>query len=174
MTATRRSSGHLGTMPLTPVERDAGAPPTSASVGALLLRLTLAVVIFPHGAQKVLGEFGGPGFGATIDHFAQAWGLAAFWTILVMAAEFLGPLGLLCGLMTRLCALGVGAVMVGAIVFEHAAHGFFMDWQGTADVEGFEFHLLAIGSALSLAVIGGGRWSFDHALARRTRPQQPR
>lgn len=176
MTATHsaRSSGHLGTATAAPAVRDDRPPSTTASLAALLLRLTLAVVIFPHGAQKVLGAFGGPGFSATIDHFAQAWGLAAFWTILVMAAEFLGSIGLLFGLMTRLCALGIGAVMVGAVAFEHAGHGFFMNWQGGGGVEGFEFHLLAIGIALALVVSGGGRWSLDHAMVRRARPQPPR
>lgn len=151
-----------------PVRRaDPGA--TTASAASLLLRLALATVFFAHGAQKVLGLFGGGGFDATIEQFEQAWGLPWFATVLVMAAEFLGPVGLLLGLFTRFLALGIVAVMVGAIALVHADHGFFMNWTGQKAGEGFEFHLLAIGAALALAVLGGGRWSVDCTLATRTR-----
>jgi putative oxidoreductase len=45
---------------------------TDGSVGAPILRLTLAVVLFPHGAQKVLGWFGGPGLKVTLQYFTSA------------------------------------------------------------------------------------------------------
>ena len=35
---------------------------TNGGIVPLILRLTLAVVMFPHGAQKTLGWFGGYGF----------------------------------------------------------------------------------------------------------------
>ena len=67
---------------------------TDGSVTGLILRLTLAVVLFPHGAQKVLGWFGGPGFSRTVQFFTQQQGIPVVFALLAMAAEFLGPLGL--------------------------------------------------------------------------------
>lgn len=126
-----------------------------------MLRLVLGTVMFPHGAQKVLGWFGGSGFSATLTHFEEAWGVSAAMTVLVMAAEFLGSIGLVLGVMTRFAAMGIAAVMVGAIVLVHWQHGFFMNWAGQGQGEGFEYHLLALGAALALVILGGGRWSLD-------------
>jgi putative oxidoreductase len=88
----------------------------------LLLRLTLAVVMFPHGVQKALGRFGGPGFRGTIDYFKKS-GMPASVAVLMTVAELLGPLGLVIGLLTRLAALGIAIVMLGAIVTVHRRAG---------------------------------------------------
>lgn len=133
----------------------------------IVLRLALGVVFFPHGAQKVLGWFGGGGFSATIDFFQQM-GMPPILTVLVMVAEFLGSLGLIFGFLTRISALGIGMVMTGAMFMVHWQNGFFMNWMGQQQGEGFEYHLLAIGLALALLIKGGGRWSVDGALARRS------
>jgi putative oxidoreductase len=143
---------------------------TDDSLAALVARLTLGVVIFPHGAQKLLGWFGGGGFDGTLDFFQQTFGIPALLTVLVIIAEFFGGLGLIAGLLTRLCAIGVAGVMAGAVlVAGHLENGFFMNWMGNQQGEGFEFHLLAIGLALVLMRLGGGRWSIDRALATRGR-----
>lgn len=130
-----------------------------------ILRWTLAIVIFPHGAQKVLGWFGGYGFSGTLDFFTETMGLPALVAVLVFAAEFLGPIGLAAGLFSRAAAAGIGAVMVGAIGTVHATHGFFMNWSGAQQGEGFEYHLLVIGLALAIVLKGGGRLSLDSRLA---------
>jgi putative oxidoreductase len=140
---------------------------TNGGVTALILRLTLAIVIFPHGAQKVLGWFGGHGFSGTMGFFTEQMGLPWLVALLVVAAEFLGALGLLFGFLTRVCALGIGAVMAGAIFLVHSGNGFFMNWTGQQAGEGYEYHLLAIGIALALLVAGGGAASVDKALAGR-------
>lgn len=140
---------------------------TDGGAAGLILRLTLAIVIFPHGAQKALGWFGGGGFSGTIDFFSSQFGLPAAITVLVIAAEFLGSLGLLFGFLTRICALGIGAVMLGAVFMVHLPNGFFMNWMGTQQGEGYEFHLLALGIVLALLVTGGGAASVDKALASR-------
>jgi putative oxidoreductase len=114
----------------------------------------------------VLGWFGGGGFSATIDFFRQM-GMPAILTVLVMMAEFLGSLGLIFGFLTRISALGIGMVMTGAMFMVHWQNGFFMNWMGQQQGEGFEYHLLAIGLALAVLIKGGGRWSVDGALARR-------
>jgi putative oxidoreductase len=137
---------------------------TNGSVAGLILRLTLAVVMFPHGAQKVLGWFGGQGLTSTLQFFTNA-GIPPILAWLVLAAEFLGPLGLAVGLLTRLAALGIAGVMLGAIKMVHWQKGFFMNWSGTQQGEGFEFHLLALGIALALVIMGGGAASVDRALS---------
>jgi putative oxidoreductase len=137
---------------------------TDGAVIPLILRLALAVVIFPHGAQKVLGWFGGYGFKGSMAYF-KSQGIPALLALLAIAAEFLGPLGLLLGLLTRVAAFGIACVMlVGLIV--HKKHGFFMNWFGNQKGEGFEYHLLALGIAIGLVLGGAGLWSIDTHLAR--------
>src|SRR2546422_6419301 len=126
----------------------------------LVLRLTLAVVMFAHGAQKVLGWFGGSGLRGTLD-FLRKSGVPSPVAVLTIMAEFLGPLGLAVGLLTRVAALGIGVVMLVAIFTVHKQHGFFMNWYGTQQGEGFEFHLLALGIAIALVIGGAGQWSLD-------------
>jgi putative oxidoreductase len=130
----------------------------------LVLRLALAAVIFPHGAQKALGWFGGPGLKGTLEYFRKS-GIPAPLAMLAIAAEFLGPLGLAAGLLTRLAALGITSVMVVAIFRVHRQHGFFMNWYGNQGGEGFEYHLLVLGLAVALIVGGAGAWSLDALVA---------
>jgi putative oxidoreductase len=136
---------------------------TDASVIQLLLRLTLAIVIFPHGAQKALGWFGGPGFTGTMAYFGKSF--PAPLGFLAIVAEFLGPLGLAIGLLTRVAAFGVACEMLVAVLTTHVPHGFFMNWSGNQKGEGFEFHILALGIALALILGGAGLWSVDALLA---------
>lgn len=137
-----------------------------STVAPLLMRLSLAVVFFPHGAQKVLGWFGGAGYSDSMAYFTGTLGLAAPVVVLVMGAELLGPLALCLGFATRLVSLALAAVMLGAIWMVHAEHGFFMNWTGAAGGEGFEYHLLAIGLCLGLFFCGAGRLSLDHWIHR--------
>ncbi len=124
-------------------------------------RLILAVVIFPHGAQKLLGWFGGNGFSGTMGFFTQSMRLPWLIGFLVIVIESLGSLTLLVGFATRLSALGLIAVMVGAVLTSHKQHGFFMNWFGNQQGEGYEYHLLIIGLALALVLGGAGAWSMD-------------
>jgi putative oxidoreductase len=135
---------------------------TDASVIQVLLRLTLAIVIFPHGAQKVFGWFGGYGFKGTMEYFKKNF--PAPLGFLAIVAEFLGPIGLVLGLLTRVAAFGIACVMVVAVLTVHTPHGFFMNWYGSQKGEGFEFHLLVLGIALALILGGGGLWSVDSLL----------
>lgn len=134
---------------------------TDASLAPVALRLVLAVVMFPHGAQKALGWFGGYGWSGTMGFLTGTVGLPSPLAALVILLELLGPLALLIGVGTRAVALGFIAIMLGAIVNVHAAHGFFMNWSGAQQGEGYEYHLLVIGIALALLGTGGGRWSLD-------------
>ena len=136
---------------------------TDNDPAGLILRLALGVVMFPHGAQKVLGWFGGYGASATIQGFTKM-GLPPWLTVLVMAFEFGGSILLILGLLTRLAALGVGCVMAGAWLTVHAKVGFFMNWGGSQRGEGFEYHILALGICIALMIDGGGALSLDGAL----------
>ena len=104
-------------------------------------------------------------------------GLPPVVTVLVMVAEFGGSILLILGFLTRLAALGIGCVMVAAIVLVHGKVGFFMNWAGSQKGEGYEYHLLAIGLAVALLIKGGGALSIDRALSRggpSTSPAMPR
>lgn len=137
---------------------------TDSGIAGLLLRITLAVVMFPHGAQKALGWFGGHGFKGTMKHFTSS-GIPAVFAFLAIAAEFLGPIDLAIGLLTRVAAFGIACVMLVAIVTVHWPHGFFINWSGNQKGEGIEYHLLALGIAITLMIVGGGIWSLDRTLA---------
>lgn len=126
-----------------------------------VLRIFLAMVIFPHGAQKVFGWFGGPGFSGTMEMFTGAMGIPYFFALLAVLTEFCGPLLLATGLCTRLAALVMGGEIAIAALLVHVQNGFFMNWSGKQAGEGFEYHILVVGICLALAIAGGGRLSID-------------
>ena len=132
----------------------------------LVLRVVLGLVLFPHGAQKLLGWFGGYGFTATMQYFTQVVNLPWFIGLLVILLEFFGALFLILGFATRLTALGVIALMIGAAVLVCLPNGFFMNWTGSQKGEGIEYHLLVIGMALPLVWQGAGALSIDSLLSR--------
>jgi putative oxidoreductase len=138
---------------------------TSDTWGGLILRIVLGSVIFAHGAQKLMGWFGGQGFEGTMTSFTQHMALPWLVGFLVIIGESLGSLALLAGLLTRFTAASYILIMFGAIATVHWQHGLFMNWFGQQQGQGFEFHLLVIGMSLALIVIGGGKWSVDRVLA---------
>jgi len=138
---------------------------TSNDVALTTLRLVLGVVFFAHGAQKMLGWFGGYGFHGTMG-FLEHVGLPAPLALLVICTEFFGGLGLIVGLLTRIAALGIGVEMTVAIFMVHLPNGFFMNWAGNQKGEGFEYHLLAIATAAALLLRGAGAFSGDRALSK--------
>jgi putative oxidoreductase len=139
---------------------------TNGDVAQTVVRVTLGGVMLPHGLQKAFGLFGGYGFEGTMGFLTAQVGLPWLVAALVIAIELLGSVALIAGLFTRAAALGVIAVMIGAVVTSHLANGFFMNWSGQAAGEGFEFHLLAIGLGLALLLRGGGALALDRWLSR--------
>lgn len=140
---------------------------TDGDYGALLLRVTLGIVILPHGLQKLLGWFGGHGVAATVDSFQQYFGMPAVITYLVILAESVGAVFLIVGFLSRFAAVSIGLVMIGAIYTVTGRWGFFMNWyseQGRG--EGFEYHLLVLGMVAALVIKGSGKWSLDGFLIR--------
>ena len=140
---------------------------TDNDAGTALLRLALGVIFFAHGAQKMLGWFGGYGFVGTMGFFTNVMHVPAPFAFLAIAAEFFGGLGLILGFLTRVAALGIFTNMAVAIVLVHHQFGFFMNWTGQQRGEGFEYHLLAIAIAIVLMVKGSGALSVDRALSSR-------
>jgi putative oxidoreductase len=138
-----------------------------------LLRLVLAIVVFPHGAQKVLGWFGGFGFSGTFGFLTQQMHIPGALAILVLAAEFLGPIGLLVGFLGRIAAFGIAVDFLVAALMVHRPNGFFMNWTGQQKGEGVEFFILAIGIALAIMIKGSGAWSIDRLLAGEDQRQSP-
>jgi putative oxidoreductase len=122
----------------------------------MIVRVVLGVVLFAHGAQKLLGWFGGPGLSATLRTFRDQLRIPAALACLIIAAEFFGGLGLIVGLLTRVAALAIIVIMAVAILMVHSKFGFFMNWSGNQRGEGFEYHLV---------VEGAGAFSFDSALS---------
>jgi putative oxidoreductase len=137
---------------------------TSDDICLTILRLVLGVVFFAHGAQKMLGWFGGYGFHGTMGFFEHL-GMPAPVGFLIICTEFFGGLGLIVGLLTRIPALGIAVEMIGAALMVHLPNGFFMNWAGNQKGEGFEYHLLAIAIAVVLLIRGGGSFSADRALS---------
>jgi putative oxidoreductase len=133
-----------------------------------LLRLVMGVIFFAHGAQKVLGWFGGYGFSATMGFFTSMMHIPAVFAFLAICAEFLGGIGLIVGALGRIAALGIFCNMVVAVVMVHGHVGFFMNWTGQQKGEGFEYHLLAIAIAVVVMVKGSGAFSVDRALSSRS------
>jgi len=136
---------------------------TTNNAMPLILRLTLGLVMLPHGLQKTFGLFGGQGFSATMDGMSHQF--PAFLAFLAIMAEFLGALGLLSGFLTRIAAFGIFCVMAVSVLKVHLPNGFFMNWAGKQAGEGFEYHWLVMGLCIALMAYGGGKFSVDGAIA---------
>lgn len=137
---------------------------TDNNWAGLILRVTLGLVIFPHGAQKLLGWYGGFGFAGTMGFFTETMHLPWIVAFLVIVGESFGSIALLLGLLTRFTAASFIVIMLGAIITSHLPNGFFMNWFGKQAGEGYEYHLLVIGIAAALLVTGAGRWSADRII----------
>jgi putative oxidoreductase len=139
---------------------------TNDNLAPLIARVALGIVIFPHGAQKALGWFGGFGFTGTLNFFSTQWHISAPLAFLAIVAEFVGPIGLVTGCLARIAAFGIAVNMVVAVIVVHAQYGFFMNWFGNQKGEGFEFHLLALALAAIVILQGAGKCSLDRLLTR--------
>src|ERR1039458_3341778 len=101
--------------------------------------------------RVILGWFGGYGFRATLKSFQEQMEIPVPLAALAIAAEFLVGIGLIFGLLGRLAALGIAAIMLVAMLKVHGRYGLFLNWFGSQEGHGIEFHLIAL--ALSVAII---------------------
>lgn len=134
---------------------------TQSDWAGFILRVTVGVIMFPHGAQKLLGLFGGYGYNATMSFFTETMKLPAFISFLVIMIEFFGAIGLIAGLASKLWALLLIFIMAGAIVTTNYKNGFFMNWFQNQTGEGYEYHLLVVGLCIALLITGSGKFSLD-------------
>lgn len=137
---------------------------TDQDFAVFLARIIIGLVILPHGLQKLLGMFGGAGFTGTVDFFVGS-GIPYIVAVLIILGESLGAIGLIFGFLSRICALGIAIIMLGAIFMVHLQNGFFMNWFGSNAGEGYEYHILAVGLVLVVLIKGGGKWSIDGAIS---------
>jgi putative oxidoreductase len=134
---------------------------------ALLARLALGVVVFPHGAQKLLVWFGGYGFNGSMGFLTGSAGLPSVIALLVILIEFFGALFLIAGFATRLAAIGILGTFTGIVLTTHLNNGFFMNWYAKPNTgEGLEYFILLFGLAIIALVAGGGRLSADAAITK--------
>ena len=140
---------------------------TNESNASTIIRIVLGLILFPHGAQKMLGWFGGYGFNGTMGFLTGTAGLPWIMAFLVIAIEFFGAIALIVGFATRIVAVGIISLFTGIIATSHLQNGFFMNWYGNLKGEGYEFHLLIIVMAIALLVSGAGKWSVDYALQKK-------
>lgn len=139
---------------------------THPNIGFSMARLTLGVVIFPHGAQSLLGLFGGYGYTATMESLTTQMGLPSIVAFSVIMIEFFGSISLVLGFFSRFWATALVGMFTGIIITTQLEHGFFMNWFGNQAGEGYEYSLLIIGLALSVTVNGSGKWSIDGLISK--------
>jgi putative oxidoreductase len=137
---------------------------TNSHIGFSIARWTLGLVIFPHGAQKLLGLFGGYGFSATMESLTTQMGLPSIVAFSVIVIEFFGSMALILGFFSRFWAIALASMFTGIIITTQLEHGFFMNWFGNQAGEGYEYSLLIIGLALSVLVNGSGKFSLDYLI----------
>ncbi len=135
---------------------------TSKEFVPLILRILLALVVFPHGAQKLFGLFGGYGFTGTMRYFTEIVGIPWVVGFLVILLETIGALLLASGLATRLLAFLYTLLGMGIMIISHLQNGFFMNWYGNQAGEGIEYFILWLAISVTLVISGGGRYSMDY------------
>lgn len=136
---------------------------TTKNWGATAIRVALGCVLFSHGAQSMLGWFGGFGLKSTLEFLSINMGLPTFIGFIVISIQFFGSIMLLIGAFTRVAALGVFGIFMGMATY-HFDYGFHMNWSGTNAGEGYEYHVLVLAMCLMLFISGGGALSVDHKI----------
>ncbi len=132
---------------------------SNPSLGPLVLRVPVGLILAAHGAQKLFAWFGGYGLAGTGQWMASI-GLEPGYLMALLAgsAEFFGGLALLLGVLTRPAAAVTAVTMLVAIFSAHIGNGLFLSNNG------YEYGLTLLAVALALVVMGGGRFSVDHAV----------
>jgi putative oxidoreductase len=134
---------------------------TSATWATVPLRLAMGIAFIGHGAQKVLGSFGGPGFKQFSSSPAPFSFMrpGALWMGAAAFAELIGGVLIVLGLFTRIGAFLITSVMLTAIAG--------VLWPKFFAPEGMELALAFLGMALALLILGGGQLSVDRLIAGR-------
>lgn len=142
----------------TPVVR---AERTGVDTALLLVRVALALPFIFHGASIAFGAFGGPG----LQGFSGFTHMPLAMAALVGYGEFLGGLGILFGVLSRLASAGIGLIMLGAIFLVHLKNGYDIQKQG------FEYALTLLILALVILAAGPGRLALGRILPLPKKPE---
>lgn len=124
----------------------------------LVSRIALAFFMFPHGAQKLFGWFGGNGVEGTMQFMNGMLGVPTFIVWLVIIGEFFGSIALVLGLATRFSAASIGVIMIGAFSMVTWDKYSFGSTAGDA-------HIVAILLAVAILLGGAGKFSLDALVA---------
>src|SRR5262245_471982 len=84
---------------------------TPADIAAAIARVSLGLILFPHGAQHALGWFGGYGFAGTHAWMTGTLGFPAILAAVAIVTELIAPIALILGLAGRAAALGTIGIM---------------------------------------------------------------
>lgn len=137
---------------------------TNDDLTGFVTRLTIGLIMFPHGAQKIFGWFGGPGYTDEMMFFTETLHIPWLIAFTVIIIEFFGAISLIIGFASRLWAGAMIILFIGIIFIGHVDNGFFMNWYGDQKGEGYEYHLLIIGLSLATLISGSGKYSIDRIL----------
>lgn len=122
-----------------------------AQSGPLVLRLALGIVFLAHAYAKAFSfTFAGT------EAFFRANGFPGWTVYPVFVAELLGGLALVLGVRTRVVALALIPVMLGALRV-HLGNG----WMFTSTGGGWEYPLFLIVALGAQGLLGAGAYSFD-------------
>ncbi|HEY7567237.1 MAG TPA: DoxX family protein [Gemmatimonadaceae bacterium] len=132
----------------------------------MLGRLALGIVMLPHGAQDLFGWFGGSGIDGALGLYTSL-GVPPFLGWMAIVVQFFGGVALIVGVLGRVAAFAIALVLLAAVVTLHWSVGFFMNWNGALEGEGFEFHILAVTLAVIVIIRGSGALSVDRVLTAR-------
>jgi len=146
---------------------------TNPDIVPAIIRVVAGVLFFYHGAQKMLGWWGGPGFSAMMRAF-ESQGIPAVFAFLAIAAEFFGGIALIVGFLSRIAAFGITVNMIVAIMTVNLQNGLSMNWSGQQKGEGFEYHLLVLAITISIMLVGAGAFSVDRMIYKGEAYRQPR
>lgn len=135
------------------------------NTAALIARVAVAIAVFPHGAQKLLGWFGGYGFSGSMHYFTETVGVPWVLGFLVIMVETFAPILLIIGLFTRYAATAIAFNFIGVLITSIELNRFFMNWYAVGGQgEGVEYFILLFGLVIILLITGGGKASIDATL----------
>jgi putative oxidoreductase len=123
------------------------------------LRIVAGIIIFPYGMQKLLGWFDGVGIKGTLEQMTVRK-IPKFIAWLIIIGQSLGSIALIFGFLGRIAAGGLFIIFTGALIV-HLPDGWSMNWFGTKDGEGIEYHVLLLSLLLIIIVNGSGAMSID-------------
>ena len=137
----------------------------AGDVAALLLRVVAGLIFLPHGWSKIAGEGGSAAFAAGL---AEAYGIPLFLGHLAAYVEVVGAVLLIAGLLTRLDAFLLAAVMFVAAFVVQLPDALFEvppnAIKAFAVIRGIELPLAMFAMCFALLLTGGGRYSLDALL----------